>query len=66
MIKVGLILCFIGLVLVGFAAKSAGGFSRYLQVNVGMGGRRGSGWFLQIFNLGLLITILGIVIKLLS
>ena len=66
MIKVGLILCFIGLVLVGFAAKSAGGFSRYLQINVGMGGRRGSGWFLQIFNLGLLITILGIVIKLLS
>ena len=66
MIKVGLMLCFMGLVLVGFAAKSAGGFSRYLQVNVGMGGRRGSGWFLQIFNLGLLITILGIVIKLLS
>ena len=66
MIKVGLILCFIGLVLVGFAAKSAGGFSRYLEVNVGMGGRRGSGWFLQIFNLGVLITILGIVIKLLS
>jgi hypothetical protein len=66
MIKVGLMLCFIGLVLVGFAAKSAGGFSRYLEVNVGMGGRRGSGWFLQIINLGVLITILGIVIKLLS
>ena len=66
MIKVGLVLCFIGLVLVGFAAKSAGGFSRYLEVNVGIGGRRGSGWFLQIFNLGLLITVLGIVIKLLS
>jgi hypothetical protein len=66
MIKVGLILCFIGLVMVGFASKSAGGFSRYLEMNVGQGGRRGSGWFLQIFNLGLLITILGVAVKLLS
>ena len=66
MIKVGLSLCLIGLVLVGFASKSAGGFNRYLEMNVRHGGRRGSGWFLQIFNLGLLVTILGIVIKLLG
>ena len=66
MIKVGMSLCLISLVLVGFASKSAGGFSRYLELNVGMGGRRGSGWFLQIFNLGLLVTILGVIIKLFS
>ena len=66
MIRVGLSISFIGLVLVGFASNAAGGFSRYLEMNVRQGGRRGSGWFLQIFNLGLLITILGVVIKLLS
>ena len=66
MIRFGLSLSFIGLVLVGFASNAAGGFMRYLEINVGHGGRRGSGWFLQVFNLGLLITILGIVIKLLS
>lgn len=66
MIKVGLLLSFIGLMLAGFASKKAGGFSRYLETNVRHGGRRGSGWFLQIFNLGLLITILGIIIKLLT
>ena len=66
MIRLGLSLSFIGLVLVGFASNAAGGFSRYLEMNVRHGGRRGSGWFLQVFNLGLLITILGIVIKLLS
>ena len=66
MIKVGLSLCLIGLVLVGFASKSAGGFNRYLEMNVGQGGRRGSGWFLQIFNFGLLLTILGFIVKLFS
>ena len=66
MIKLGLALSFIGLVLVGFASNAAGGFNRYLEMNVRHGGRRGSGWFLQIFNLGLLVTILGIVIKLLG
>ena len=66
MIKVGLLISLIGLVLVGFASKKVGGFNQYLnRVQYGRP-RRGIGWFQQILNLGLLITVLGIVVKLLS
>lgn len=66
MIRLGLLITLIGLVLVGFASKKVGGFDQYLdRVQYGRP-RRGIGWFQQILNLGLLITVLGFIIKFLS
>jgi len=66
MVRIGLVISFIGVVLVGFASKRVGGFDNYMNFKMMHGRRRGSGWFAQILNLGLLITLLGIIINFLN
>ena len=66
MVRIGLVITFIGVVLVGFASKKVGGFDNYMNSKMMQGRRRGSGWFAQILNLGLLITLLGIIINFLN
>ena len=66
MVRLGLVITFIGVVLVGFASKKVGGFYNYMNWKMMHGHRRGSGWFAQILNLGLLITVLGIIINFLN
>jgi hypothetical protein len=66
MIRLGLVITFIGFLLVGYASKKVGGFDNYMKWKMMHGRRRGSGWFAQILNLGLLITVLGIIIKFLN
>ena len=66
MVRIGLVITFIGVVLVGFASKKVGGFDNYMNSKMMHGRRRGSGWFAQILNLGLLVTVLGIIINFLN
>jgi hypothetical protein len=66
MIRLGLLITFIGFILVGYASKKVGGLDNYMNSKMMHGRRRGSGWFAQILNLGLLITVLGIIINFLN
>ena len=66
MIRLGLVITFIGFLLVGIASKKEGGLYNYMNYKMMHGRRRGSGWFAQILNLGLLITVLGIIINFLN
>lgn len=66
MIRLGLAITLIGFILVGFASKKAGGLDNYMNLKMMHGQRRGSGWFAQILNLGLLVTVLGIIFNFLN
>ena len=49
-----------------YCLKKEGGLYNYMNYKMMHGRRRGSGWFAQILNLGLLITVLGIIINFLN